>query len=87
VLLVHDLVKGIRVKNSPSKLLASGALAWLGNNLSFALVYWLIDGGGPIARARNPAPIDFAVTQDMSPDPAPRGWRPVPVHGRARALA
>jgi hypothetical protein len=76
-LLVYDLVKGTGVTNSPSQLLASGALVWLGNNLSFALLYWLIDSGGPIARARNPAPIDFAFTQHMSPELAPRGWRPV----------
>jgi hypothetical protein len=76
-LLVYDLIKGTGVTNSPSELLASGALVWLGNNLSFALLYWLIDSGGPIARARNPAPTDFAFTQHMSPELAPVGWRPV----------
>jgi hypothetical protein len=50
VLLVYDLIKGTGVTSSPSKLLASGALIWLGNNLSFALLYWLIDSGGPLAR-------------------------------------
>ena len=29
-------------------------LVWLGNNLAFALLYWLIDGGGPIARSQLP---------------------------------
>ncbi len=77
VLLVYDLIKGTGVTTSPSELLASGALVWLGNNLSFALLYWLIDSGGPIARARNPAPVDFAFTQQMSPELAPEGWRPV----------
>jgi hypothetical protein len=66
VLLVYDLIHGSGVTNSPTRLLASGALVWLGNNLSFALLYWLIDSGGPIARWRNPAPIDFAFTQQMS---------------------
>jgi uncharacterized membrane protein len=77
VVLIYDLIKGHGVTNSPTELLASGALVWLGNNLSFALLYWLIDSGGPIARSQNPAPIDFAFTQHMSPEIAPPGWRPV----------
>lgn len=76
VVLVYDLIKGRGVTNSPTELLASGALVWIGNNLSFALLYWLIDSGGPIARSQNPVPIDFAFTQQLSPEIAP-GWRPV----------
>jgi hypothetical protein len=77
-LLVYDLIKGTGVSQSATKLLASGALVWLGNNLSFALLYWLMDSGGPIARARNPTtPADFAFVQHMSPELAPAGWRPV----------
>jgi hypothetical protein len=76
-LLVHDLIKGKGVTNSPTELLASGALIWLGNNLSFGLLYWLMDSGGPRARMRNLAPVDFAFTQQMSPELAPPGWRPV----------
>jgi hypothetical protein len=76
-LLVYDLIKGHGVTNSPSELLASGALVWLGNNLAFALLYWLMDSGGPIARAQDPTPVDFAFTQQMSPELAPSGWRPV----------
>ncbi|HSC51944.1 MAG TPA: hypothetical protein VLD16_16905 [Gaiellaceae bacterium] len=77
VLLVYDLVKGIGVTNSPQELLASGGLVWLGNNLSFALLYWLIDSGGPLARSQRELPIDFAFTQQLSPELAPPGWRPV----------
>jgi uncharacterized membrane protein len=77
VLLVYDLIKGLGVTNSPAELLASGAVVWLGNNLSFALLYWLVDSGGPIARTRQPSPVDFAFTQHMSPELAPPGWRPV----------
>ena len=77
VLLVYDLIKGIGVTNSPSELLASGGVVWLGNNISFALLYWLIDSGGPIARTRHPEPVDFAFPQHMSPELAPPGWRPV----------
>jgi hypothetical protein len=77
VLLVDDLIRGTGVTQSPSKLLASGAVVWLGNNLAFALLYWLIDSGGPIARSRDPTPVDFAFTQHMSPELAAPGWRPV----------
>ncbi len=77
VFLVYDLVKGTGVSNSPSRLLASGALAWLGNSIAFALLYWLVDGGGPVARPARLVPIDFAFTQHVSPELAPAGWRPV----------
>jgi uncharacterized membrane protein len=77
VLLVYDLIKGTGVTGSPGALLAPGSLVWLGNNLTFALLYWLIDSGGPIARAERPAPIDFAFTQQMSPELAPPAWRPL----------
>jgi hypothetical protein len=76
VLLVYDIVKGLGVTNSPSELLATGGLVWLGNNLAFALLYWMIDGGGPLARLGRPTPVDFAFTQHMSPELAPPGWRP-----------
>src|SRR3954452_24014560 len=65
-LLVYDLIKGIGVTQSPTELLATGALVWLGNNLSFALLYWLMDSGGPLARSRQPTPIDFVFTQHMT---------------------
>ena len=62
---------------TPGELLATGGLVWLGNNLAFALLYWLMDGGGPVAQAPAPTPVDFAFTQHMSPELAPPGWRPV----------
>jgi hypothetical protein len=76
-LLVDDLIRGQGVAGSPGKLLASAAVVWLGNNFAFALLYWLIDGGGPIARARRPVPVDFAFPQHVNPELAPPGWRPV----------
>jgi hypothetical protein len=75
-LLIYDLIQGTGVTNNPSELLATGGLVWLGNNLAFALPYWLIDSGGPLARSRDPFPVDFAFTQQMSPELAPPGWRP-----------
>jgi uncharacterized membrane protein len=77
VVLIYDLINGTGVSNSPSELLASGGLVWLGNNLSFALLYWLMDSGGPLVRSRQSTPVDFAFTQQMSPELAPPGWRPV----------
>jgi hypothetical protein len=77
LLLVYDLVKGIGVTTSPEELLASGGVVWIGNNLAFAMLYWLIDGGGPVARVQLSTPVDFAFTQHMSPELAPPGWRPV----------
>jgi hypothetical protein len=44
----------------------------------FALLYWLMDGGGPLPRARwGGVSVDLAFTQHLSPEPAPPGWRPV----------
>ena len=77
VLLVYDLIRGIGVTQSATRLLATGALIWLGNNLAFALLYWLVDGGGPVARAALTVPVDLAFTQHLSPELAPTGWRPV----------
>jgi hypothetical protein len=76
-LLIYDLIKGHGVSQSATKLLASGALVWVGNNVSFGMLYWLMDSGGPIARVRNPTPVDFAFPQHVSPELAPPGWRPV----------
>jgi hypothetical protein len=66
--LVHDLIKGTGVANHADELLATGAVVWVGNNVAFALLYWLMDGDGPVARSRRAAPVDFAFTQQMSPE-------------------
>ena len=76
-LLIRDLIRGTGVSNHAGQLLATGAVVWLGNNLASALLYWLMDGGGPVARTRLTIPVDFAFTQQMSPELAPPGWRPV----------
>jgi len=76
-LLIDDLIEGKGNTDRPADLLASGGIVWLGNNLTFAILYWLMDGGGPIARLRRATPVDFAFTQHMSPELAPPGWRPV----------
>ena len=76
-LLIYDLVQGTGVTESASRLLATGAVVWIGNNLAFALLYWLIDGGGPLARSQLETPVDFAFIQHQNPELAPPGWRPV----------
>ena len=58
-LLIHDLITGTGNANDANELLASGALVWVGNNLVFAIVYWLLDGGGPIARKHLTVPVDI----------------------------
>jgi len=74
--LISDLVRGGKVTESATSLLASGALIWLGNCLIFGLLYWLLDSGGPYARHRKEYDYpDFAFTQQMSPELAPPGWR------------
>jgi hypothetical protein len=75
--LIYDLIKGTGPANSASELLATGGLIWLGNNLAFALLYWLMDGGGPVARSQRELPLDFAFVQHLNPELAPPGWRPV----------
>jgi hypothetical protein len=75
--LITDLIRGGKVTESASSLLASGALIWLGNCLVFSLLYWLLDSGGPLARYRaERAYPDFAFSQQLSPELAPPGWRP-----------
>ena len=74
--LVYDLITSQGVTNDAEELLVTGGVVWLGNNLAFGLLYWLMDGGGPAARARRPVPVDFAFTQHLSPEVAPPGWRP-----------
>src|SRR6185312_4072009 len=76
--LVVDLVRGAKVTQSAASLLASGALIWLGNALIFGLLYWELDSGGPLARyRRDRAHPDFAFSQQLNPELAPEGWRPV----------
>src|SRR4029453_19650011 len=47
VRLIDDLIHGSALTNDPARLLAAGALVWLGNNLSFSLLFLLVDRGGP----------------------------------------
>jgi hypothetical protein len=75
--LITELVRGGKVTESATSLLASGAVIWFGNCLVFGLLYWLLDSGGPYSRyvGERTYP-DFAFTQQLSPELAPPGWRP-----------
>ena len=76
-LLVHDLVNGGKVVAAP--LLRAAVHMWCVNVLVFALWFWQLDGGGPLARrttATAAADRDFLFAQQASPDVFPPGWQP-----------
>jgi hypothetical protein len=77
VILIAELIEGSPVVQSADSLLASGTLVWTGNALVFGLLFWELDGGGPLARYRREREHpDFAFPQHMNPELAPPGWRP-----------
>jgi hypothetical protein len=76
--LIAALIEGGAVTNSPGALLAAGSIVWVSNCIAFALLYWELDGGGAAARAHGLARYpDLAFVQQVNPDLAPPGWRPV----------
>ena len=78
VLLIHQLITGGGITQSGARLLLVGNAVLVADIIVFALLYWELDGGGSAARAyRNPVHPDLAFPQQMSPDLAPPGWRPV----------
>ena len=57
---------------SAGDLLAHGVVVWLTNIITFALLFWLLDAGGPRVRAERGRPEpDFQFPQDVSDRP---GW-------------
>jgi hypothetical protein len=74
--LVFGLVQGTLGQSAPELLLTGGAV-WLTNVIVFALWYWDLDRGGPVARshAMRQYP-DFLFTQMASPELAPPDWEP-----------
>jgi hypothetical protein len=76
--LIDHLVTGDAQTSDGARLLASGSLVWLGNILSFSLLYWIFDSGGPRTRTHAPRRYaDFAFPQRQDPDLAPPGWHPL----------
>jgi uncharacterized membrane protein len=50
---------------------------WCLNVLVFALWFWQLDGGGPVARlTAGPHARDFLFPQQADPEVAPPGWQP-----------
>jgi hypothetical protein len=75
--LVLVLVRGGE-SDQAGEVLRSGGVIWLTNVIVFALWYWLLDRGGPAARAnaRRIHP-DFLFAQMTLPDLVHAQWRPV----------
>jgi hypothetical protein len=77
VLLIHFLLNGAVQRNGHELLLAAVHM-WAVNVLLFALWYWQLDGGGPVARPHCAhAARDFLFPQQLEPALADSGWRPL----------
>jgi uncharacterized membrane protein len=75
--LVTELVDGAPDLRQASTLLLTGFLIWIDTNLTFALLYWELDGGGAAERLFAPRPFpDFAFPEQLNPSVAPPGWLP-----------
>jgi hypothetical protein len=76
--LVAELINGDPLTTEASELLLSGALVWADTLIAFSFVFWELDGGGPAARYCDPPRYpQLAFPQQLDPDLAPPGWRPV----------
>jgi len=77
VLIVLDNHKVDGVPMTPSRLLIAGGLVLATNVVTFGVLYWQLDAGGPDARLADPMPYpDFQFPQTSAPRLAPPGWRP-----------
>jgi uncharacterized membrane protein len=67
--LVAALTSTSAASLSAGDLLAHGAVVWLSNIITFGLMFWELDGGGPRLRAeRGRGETDFQFPQDASGD-------------------
>jgi hypothetical protein len=74
-LLVHVLVNGAHVVASP--LLRAAVHMWSVNVLVFALWFWQLDAGGPVARRTCATEArDFLFPQQADPELFPSAWQP-----------
>jgi uncharacterized membrane protein len=77
VVLVLDGGKVDGVALSANRLLVAGALVLITNVITFGLVYWQLDSGGPAGRAVDPLPYpDFQFPQTATKGLAAPGWQP-----------
>jgi uncharacterized membrane protein len=64
-------------EKSGGELLLKGATIWGTNVITFGLLFWEFDRGGPIRRrAPDPPPRDFQFPQDENPTLAEPDWHP-----------
>jgi hypothetical protein len=64
--------------NNAFSLLSSSVAIWVANVLTFSLLYWQIDQGGPYARASaSKVKPDWVFPQPAKPEDLPPDWRPV----------
>ena len=76
VMLVHDIVTKYPA-GTPAQRLFTGGGIYLMNILTFAVWFWELDRGGPVARARGTDPYpDFLFPPMTSPDMAHKDWEP-----------
>src|SRR5215207_2480755 len=62
---------------SAGRLLVAATLILVANVVTFALLYWQLDGGGPAGRIADPAPFpDFQFPQTGTQGLAAPGWQP-----------
>lgn len=75
VLLIHSLLNGS--KTSGKQLILAAVGIWLTSIIVFALWYWQVDRGGPVARCR-PGSVkpDLFFPQMANPELAEPGWSP-----------
>src|SRR5262249_50095060 len=64
--------------NNAFSLLSSSVAIWIANVLTFSLLYWQIDRGGPHARATHSSlKPDWVFPQPATPEDLPPDWRPL----------
>jgi hypothetical protein len=64
--------------NNAFSLLSSSVVIWVANVLTFSLLYWQIDQGGPSVRASNSSvKPDWVFPQPAKPEDLPPDWRPL----------
>lgn len=77
-ILLDDLLRGAPNLASATTVLWAGGLIWVDTILTFSLLYWELDSGGPAQRLTAPHPYpDLAFPQHMNPELATPGWLPL----------
>jgi uncharacterized membrane protein len=77
VVLVLDGGKVDGVALTANRLLVAGSIVLATNVITFGLLYWQLDSGGPAGRAADPMPYpDFQFPQTATTGLAAPGWQP-----------